>query len=41
MRIDSGLTRSWRFQPIDRSAAMRAPPATTAVIVPQLTIPAM
>ena len=41
VRMGSGLTRSWRFHPIDRSAAMRAPPAMTAAIVPQLTMPAM
>ena len=31
----SGVRRSWRFQPTERSAAMRAPPAITAVIVPE------
>ena len=40
-RIDSGVSRSCRFQPVARSAAIRAPLATTAAIVPQLIMPAM
>ena len=33
--------RSWRFQPTDRSAAIRAPLAITATIVPKPTMPVM
>ena len=41
VRTDSGVMRICRFHPTWRSAAMRAPPAMTAAIVPHETIPAM
>ncbi len=33
--------RSWRFQPTARSAAIRAPQDSIALIVPKATIPTM
>ncbi len=39
--VRNGVMRSWRFQPTDRSAAMRAPAAMTAVIEPHATMPVM
>ena len=32
--------RSWRFQPTDRSPAIRPPLASIAAIVPKLAMPA-
>ena len=37
----NGVVRSSRFHPTVRSAAMRAPPAMTAAIVPHATMPNM
>jgi hypothetical protein len=37
----SGVTRSWRFQPVERSAEIRAPAESTAVIAPKATSPTM
>ena len=36
---DSGVSRSSRFQPVARSAAMRAPEPSTAFIAPNATSP--
>jgi hypothetical protein len=41
VRVESGAKRSWRFQPTDRSAAMRAPEPSTAFIVPKAARPTM
>ena len=41
VRTGSGVSRSWRTQPIARSSAMRAPPAVTAIIAPHETMPTM
>ncbi len=37
----SGVSRSCRTQPIERSSAIRAPPAITAAIAPHATMPTM
>ena len=38
---ESGLTRSWRFQPAARSAAIRPPLASIAFIVANAARPTM
>ena len=40
-RALSGVRRSWRFQPTARSGEMRAPAASTALIVPKEGSPTM
>ena len=41
VRTESGVRRSWRFQPAVRSAEIRAPEPSTAFIVPNATRPTM
>jgi hypothetical protein len=35
MRVESGVSRSWRFHPTERSAAIRAPAEITAFMHPK------